>query len=1077
MKKRSSGLRLRHWLPTSSPTAGRPSRSSSMRSLRLRIESLESRDLLAVTPVDFAVDEYAFQASQTSNIQLDLDDSVFLSIANIDSLNGADLNDHDDIIAVQKVNGVNTLFVSMWNESTDEYDATQELFAVNGERFAVGDITGDSFPDLIVGDYYWDSFFGTGSSRLAFKIYNGDGNGGFASTPTIHEIQLAAIASHIPEATGDLFTPLPMDEMFLYETGSGSPAIGAVFYPIDEDFVRHEVQCYFMIDPTGDSVLSTSQAFDASVDGVIHRAADLDGDNLLDLIVVEDDALEIYTTADSAPSETYAVASYTLPTSFMPIWGALDVKDLDGDNELDIAFGMQNTAGDAYRLGVWIHGETGISPYPSDISPNLVAIGNLNVASEPEILTSNSSSYNIFLRQVSVYAPQGSVLTNVSYQAATTSDINGDTFPDLLAASPNALTVRYGDQNGNFGTEILIEELPGTTTEAQFAELTGDEYVDLIISGPGSGTQNSFFEIYAGQANNFTLLASLDTLAAPFNSLQGVSSILAHNMDGDADVDLVIASDLSDSFGILINNGSGSFTSETHSLPSGFTPIDVAAGTLDAGATVDLIFLNEADAEIAILPNNGNGTFASALTYSVGISQAVASSSSEKASFPQDLAVGDINGDGWLDIVVANNGRGEVGIQYNQQNGQFDNLQTVTVEGNPYQVAIGDFNGDDRNEIVTAWAGDALTENEQLVFLVAQFDPNDPTATPIGFTTQGFGLTTGSGTGVFLDVVDANGDPSPDVLATNDESIYILTNNIVGPVIGGEVVLVIRDQNTAAPTGLGESDLPPEGLAWFDEWTPVYAEFWGIVGGQGISDFDLTLEVNTGYHVASSSVEIGPGFENLVATPGTGQIQIQGDASAAQIGDTQYTLLARVLVTPVLDGTSGVAAVSPDAYPAPVTNDIALTAAAFTKVGGGDVTPSIAIDDSGLWAVPYDSDDSGAINVLDLLFFLDRFGETVGSSTFDRVGLTDYDRTGTVNVLDLLKFLDNFGVSATDAQTTPVLYPTNGSYPDGGQYDTFMPAPSPSAYTFSLDMTDAEEEEAEKEQAALDLIYADYNAQ
>jgi hypothetical protein len=1071
MKKRSPGLR--HWITTLSSPSKRTLRSS-MRPLRLRIESLESRDLLAVTPVDFATSEYAFQASQTSNIQLDLNDTVFLSVANIDPLNGADVNSHDDVIAIQRVNDVNTLFVSTWNESTNDYDAVEQLFAVNGEQFAVGDITGDSFEDLVVGGLYWGAKAGPDSSHLAFKIYNGDGNGGFSSNPTIHDIQLSALTPHTPDATGDFFI-IAMEEMFLYETGAGTPAIGAAIYPLDSVAARHEIQCYFTIDPTGDSFLSTSHAFDDAVEGIIHRAADLDDDNLYDLIVVENDAIEVYTTADALPGEAYAVASYSTPASFMPIWGAIDVNDLNGDDELDIAFGMQNNTDDDYRLGVWTNGTTGIAPYESSISPNLVATGNLNTANEPEILVSDASSYDIFLRTGEVYTPQGSVLTDVSYLTATTSDINGDTYPDLLAASPNALTVRYGDQNGDFGTELQLEALPGTTTVAQFAELTGDEYIDLVITG-GWGSQDSFFLIYAGTANDFTLLDSLDTFAAPFNSLQDVTSILAHNMDGDDDLDLVITSNLSDAFGILTNNGTGSFTASTYSLPTDFEPIDVAAGALDAGTTADLIFLSDSLAEIAVLPNNGNGTFAAAQTYSVGISQNEANTSN-KASFPLDLAVGDINGDGWLDIAVANNGRGEVGIQYNQQNGLFDNLQTVTVEGNPYQVAIGDFNGDSRNEIATAWAGDLLTVNEQVVFLVAQFDPIDPSATPIAFTTQGFSQTTNSGAGTFLEVVDANGDDSPDILATNDESIHILTNNIVGPVVDGEVVLVIRDKSTSSPSGLGESDLPPEGLTWFDEWTPVYVEFWGIIGGQGISDFDLAFEFNTSYHVADGGVELGPGFQNLVETPGTGQIQIQGQASTTQVGDSQYALLARVLVTPLLGNVPGVAAEAPLAYPTPVANDFVLTSAEFAKVGGGDVLPTIINDDPGLWAVPFDSDDTGIVDILDLLSFIDVYSESVATSTVPNAGLFDYDRSGLVDILDLLTFIDNYGLTNTDAQTTSVIYPPGGVYPDGGEYDTLMPAPAPAAYMYSLDMTAAEEEKAEEEQALLDLIYADYGEQ
>ena len=83
-------------------------------------------------------------------------------------------------------------------------------------------------------------------------------------------------------------------------------------------------------------------------------------------------------------------------------------------------------------------------------------------------------------------------------------------------------------------------------------------------------------------------------------------------------------------------------------------------------------------------------TFIAAPTYTVG-------------SHPDAVAVGDFNGDGHLDLAVANDTRaGTVSILLNKGDGTFQSAQDYAVGSDPDSLAVGDFNGDGHLDLAVA---------------------------------------------------------------------------------------------------------------------------------------------------------------------------------------------------------------------------------------------------------------------------------------------------------------------------------------------------------------------------------------
>lgn len=219
------------------------------------------------------------------------------------------------------------------------------------------------------------------------------------------------------------------------------------------------------------------------------------------------------------------------------------------------------------------------------------------------------------------------------------------------------------------------------------------------------------------------------------------------------------------SVGVLLGNGDGTFRAPVPYLTGGYFAGSLAAADLNGNGTVDLVVTNycgdnnigdcTTPGPVDVLLGNGDGTFKAAVAYASG-GQGTAS-----------VAIKDVNGDGKPDLVVANCGSGGCGsfwpppaggvvsVLLGNGDGSFNPAMTYG-SGSYYVVAVGDVDGNGEADIVVAnWAC-----SSSFVGCVSVFLGNGDGAFQAGLS---YALGTDFSA---IALADVNGDGKVDLLAT-----------------------------------------------------------------------------------------------------------------------------------------------------------------------------------------------------------------------------------------------------------------------------------------------------------------------
>jgi hypothetical protein len=539
-----------------------------------------------------------------------------------------------------------------------------------------GDFDGDGKLDLAVV-----------ANNVYVLLGNGDGSfkapGRYATAPSAATLMSGDLDNdgEIDLVTTSIGNNVPLVSVLLgngdgtfqsfvgYGTGPGSSA--AAIADFNRDGSLDVVAGTSILLGNGDGTLRAPVRIPGSGNAI--TVGDFDGDGNLDLAGTQSDsdAAIVLGKGDGTFANAVAVNASDGTTTIV-------AGDFDGNGTLDLA--ASNVSSGIIRV-VLGNGDASFR-VPQLIlggEPNAIASADFDGDGKLDLAVVADKVYVLLGNGDGSFKPAltspGSAYAGASRLAV--GDFDGNGKPDLvLVGSKVTVLLNHGD--GSFASPISYA-VSATPVAVTVADFDGDGKPDLAVACSYS-ISNSVDVLFGNGDGSFK--------PAVAHPVEESATVVAGDFNGDGKLDFATGGD--EGVWMFLGNGDGSF--KPPFLGTDEKPYIRPIATVDVNGDgkLDLIMAYNFFADLAVLLGKGDGTFAWSAVYWA------ASNDNEIGA----IRSGDVNSDGKIDLVTANENDGDIGILLGSGDGSFNRLTLHFAAGrNPSDVTLGDFNGDGRLDL------------------------------------------------------------------------------------------------------------------------------------------------------------------------------------------------------------------------------------------------------------------------------------------------------------------------------------------------------------------------------------------
>lgn len=604
---------------------------------------------------------------------------------------------------------------------------------------------------------------------------------------------------------------------------------------------------------------------------------DLNNDTILDIAVANSGNNNIGILLGKGDGTFQSEITYSTGTDSQPL--SIIVADLNNDHRLDIM--VANFA--VNNIGILFGNGDGTFQDQRTFStgtsrPLWISLGDFDNDSQIDIVMINYGMNSIsVLLNYNNEKFANKIILSTGYDSLPSSavvvDFNNDQKLDIAVTNSGTHNVMifYGDGNGSFPIEKIFSLDIGSQPSAiGVGDFNDDTKLDLAVANYGT---NNVFLLF-GDGNGTFIVRGIYLMG---NDAKPISIVVGH-FDNDNHLDIAVSNAGTNDIKILFQYENGYFTNQkSYSTGLSSKPISIATSDLNSDDRLDIIVVNYATNNVFILLSYVNITLSSQRTYTANRNSALKSN-----------AVGDLNNDTFLDIVVVDNTHDGIDVFFGNADGTFSQMKIYSTGNNcpPLAVVVDDFNKDNIFDIIVVCANNY---NGQLQIFLGKKDGDlsNIVVRDIGSQRDQTSIAAG----------DFNNDGRLDIVILfqydSSRAIAVLLGNGDGT-FSDDISYLFNSR--FQPQSLSVGDFNNDGRLDFvvanrlDSWTSKSNV--GVFLGNGDGTFSDQRTFTTGYYALTQSVAVGY-FNNdslldiVVANPWNNNIAIlfgygNGDFSAPE---------------------------------------------------------------------------------------------------------------------------------------------------------------------------------------------------